>query len=307
MHLKTDVLRPGVLLLMSALTLDVSAQAFDVDGQAPNCLILPDEVVEVSGAVPGVIEEVLVKRGDVVRAGQVLARLEASVERAVTELADARASASAELRLRQVELGYDVQHRDRLIELQQRRVASSQSLEDAQRVAEAARWQLRLAEERRREAALSKRRADAVLALKTVRAPIDGVVVSRHRSAGEHVDSDAIVRIARLDPLRVEVLTPVDMFGKVKPGMRMHVRTELAPEERHSASVVAVDPVADPGSGMFAVELSLPNPDRRLPAGVKCFGELIDEPATPVQSDSVPTVADASLVDVPSKPPASAH
>lgn len=281
-----------------ALTLGGNASlAMEFDHTALNCVILPDEVVDISSSVPGVLEDILVDRSDRIEKGQVLARMEASVEQAVSALAAARAAAISELRLREAELGYDVQHSERLSQLQQRHVASSQSYEDAQRTAEAARWRLQLAEERRNEARLDQQRASALLNQKTIRSPIDGVVIARHHSVGEHVNSEAVVTVARLDPLRVEVLTPVALFGKIKPGMRMNVRAEIDPETPRTAEVVAVDPVADAGSGMFAVELTLPNPGNALPAGIKCYSELLND------EQPAPVAAKPSTVAANSVPP----
>ena len=240
-----------------------------------NCVILPDQEVEVGSPVPGVLEQVLVRRSDRVERGQVLARLESSVERATVDLARARAVEDSELELRHVELRYDVQHRDRLNTLHDRHVVSAQNLEDGERVAHAARLRVRIAEERRLEALLEQRRADAVLALKTIRSPIDGIVVQEHRTAGEYVEDQPIMRIVRLDPLRVEVIAPLALFGKVSTGMHMGIAPETDPKSQHVATVTAVDPVADPGSGTFGVELELPNPGLGLPAGIKCRGRLL--------------------------------
>jgi len=38
----------------------------------------------------------------------------------------------------------------------------------------------------------------------------------------------------------------------------------------HKARVVVVDKVIDAASGTFGVRLTLPNPGRRIPAGLKC-------------------------------------
>ena len=38
----------------------------------------------------------------------------------------------------------------------------------------------------------------------------------------------------------------------------------------HTARVKVVDPVIDAASGTFGVRLELPNPNYRLPAGLKC-------------------------------------
>ena len=295
-HISTPRLACTALLWLVA----GSAMATELDAQNLNCVILPDEVVDISSSVPGVLEAMLVDRSDRIEKGQVLARMESSVEQAVNALAGARAAAISELRLREAELGYDEQHRDRLTQLQQRHVASSQSLEDAERTAEAAHWRLRLAQERREEAQLDQQRARAILNQKTIRSPIDGVVIARHHSVGEHVNSEPVVTVARLNPLRVEVLTPIDMFGKITPGMVMDVRAEVDPDTRRLARVVAVDPVADAGSGMFAVELTLPNPDNALPAGIKCYSAMVDEHAPAIPGPAAPAEPSSTVAAAPS-------
>jgi len=261
-----------------------------------NCVVLPDEQVEVSSAVPGVIEEILVRRSDRVDQGQVLARLESSVEQATIALASARAQTDAEIRLRRVELDYDVQHRERLQALHVRSVVSSQNLEDVQRAADVAQLRLRLAEDRHREAALERHRADAMLALKTIRSPIEGVIVERHRTVGEYVEDQPILRVVRLDPLRIEVIAPLTLFGVVEKGMQMGIRPETEPEREFVAMVSTVDAVADPGSGTFGIQLELPNPDLELPAGIKCKGRLLPQTAV----DTVlPEPAHASMTGDP--------
>jgi multidrug efflux pump subunit AcrA (membrane-fusion protein) len=92
------------------------------------CVILPDEQVEVSSPVAGIIGEVLVRRSDRVVRGEVLARLESSVEEATVALTYARAATNAELQLRKVELGYDVQRRDRLQTLHANNTVSRMAL-----------------------------------------------------------------------------------------------------------------------------------------------------------------------------------
>lgn len=264
------------ILLLIAWASSTAAAASGVAAHTSlNCVILPDEQVELSSSVAGVIEEVLVRRSDRVRRGQVLARLESSVEEATVALARARERSDAEFRLREVELVYDTQRHDRLQALQARHVVSFQNLEDAERAAEAAELRVRLAADRRREALLERHRADAVLALKTLRSPIDGVIVQRYKTVGEYIEDQPVVRIARLDPLRVEVIAPLALFGLVHEGMQVAVRPETDPEHERITTIVAVDAVADPGSGTFGVQLELPNPGLELPAGIKCKGRLL--------------------------------
>ena len=59
--------------------------------QALGCMLEPSKQVEVSSPVPGVLDDVLVRRGDPVFAGRILFTLKAGVESAAVELARARA------------------------------------------------------------------------------------------------------------------------------------------------------------------------------------------------------------------------
>jgi multidrug efflux pump subunit AcrA (membrane-fusion protein) len=116
--------------------------------------------------------------------------------------------------------------------------------------------------------------AAAQLAQRTVRAPISGVVVERFMSPGEYVDQKPILRIAAIDPLRVDVLVPAAAFGQVAPGMKGVVTPELLSRSRHTAEVKTVDRVIDAGTNTFRVRLELPNPGGALPAGLRCQVDL---------------------------------
>ena len=67
------------------------------------------------------------------------------------------------------------------------------------------------------------------------------------------------------------------LFGSIKPGTQAEVFPELDDGASHQATVVLVDPMGDAASGTFGVRLSLPNPDNRIPAGLKCRIQLKDE------------------------------
>ncbi len=89
-------------------------------------------------------------------------------------------------------------------------------------------------------------------------------------SPGELAQQEKILKIAQIDPLNVEVIAPVEMFGSIKTGMRAKVRPEDPVGRAYRASVKVVDRVVDAASGTFGVRLELPNPRHRIPAGVKC-------------------------------------
>jgi len=112
-----------------------------------------------------------------------------------------------------------------------------------------------------------------ILALRTIRSPLSGVVVEKVLSPGEFATSnlkDPILRLAEINPLNVEVVLPVSQYGRINPGMKAAVFPEQPIGGQYRATVKIVDRVVDAASGTFGVRLSLPNKQNRIPAGVKC-------------------------------------
>jgi multidrug efflux pump subunit AcrA (membrane-fusion protein) len=95
-------------------------------------------------------------------------------------------------------------------------------------------------------------------------------VVERLLAPGETAGRSPILKLAQIDPLRVEVFAPVALLGKIRTGMRARVVPEAPLNGAHTARVIVVDRVVDPASGTFGVRLELANGDYRLPAGLKC-------------------------------------
>lgn len=249
-----------------------------------HCVVLPSAVVDVSSGVNGRVETIDVERGDRVQAGQVVAALESGVEQANLVLAQARAELENEIHLRKARLAFEERKRERTNKLHLSRVVSIHEQDEAQTEAQLARWQLREAIDNQYLARLELERAAQVLKRRLVSSPIDGVVVDRFKWPGEYVEEEPILRVARLDPLWVEVVAPVALHGTISNGMLAEVVSENEPEAAHEARVIVIDPMGDAASGTFRVRLELPNPELTLLGGIKCrarFSELT--PATSPQ------------------------
>ena len=131
--------------------------------------------------------------------------------------------------------------------------------------------QVQQALDRKRQAELEHNRALADLKRRTLVSPIDGVVVERYKQPAEHIDFEPVLKLAQLNPLRVDVFAPASLYGKVQAGMTASVVPELGASTRtYTAQVVLVDQVIDGPSNTFGIRLSFPNPDNRLPSGLKC-------------------------------------
>jgi RND family efflux transporter MFP subunit len=257
------------LLLLAAPVMAAEPQDFE-------CLIEPKVTVALSTPVEGIIEKVHVDRGDLVKKGQVVVELESDVERAVVE----RARVSLEFAERDLA---------RNEELSRTNVISDQDLDEAQSGEEVARVDLQ--------------RARAALAQRTIRSPVNGVVIKRHHSPGEYADTRPILELAEVDPLYVEVFAPVSALGSIRPGMTAQVVPEGPLGGSHEATVTVVDSVVDAASGTFGVRLELPNPDHAIPAGLNCrvrLGDVPEEkPAADTGAAPLPAVEAAAAEEEP--------
>ena len=95
--------------LSSACLLPSHASAAELD-----CLVKPEMYVEVSSSVVSVLEEILVETGDVVRKGQPLAKLEASVEKARVKMAQLQVDHVSDIENRKVQLQYKKLNHERM-------------------------------------------------------------------------------------------------------------------------------------------------------------------------------------------------
>ena len=235
-----------------------------------DCVIQPTEVVELSSSVSGIIGAVNVDRSDPVEIGQVVAQLQSDVEQAQVELSKQRAGFEGEIESKRASLGFARRNQERTQKLYTKKAVPFGVLDEAKTDAVLAATELRTAQQNRRMAELELARAEATLALRTVRSPISGVVMERLKSAGEFVEDKPILRIAQIDPLRVEVIVPVGKFGTITTGMRAEVTPELTRKRKYIAEVTIVDKVVDAASGTFGVRLELPNPGNFIPGGLRC-------------------------------------
>jgi len=245
-----------------------------VPARALGCLIEPGRVADVGSPVVGVVEHLLVDRGDRVRAGQPLLTLRAEVERANVAVTARRAAINADVRAAQANLELAVQKLRRAEDLVRENFISHQALELARGEHELATQKLRQVQSQREVWAQEQRLAEAQLGLRTVRSPFDGVVAERFTNPGERVEDKPLLRVAAIDPLRVELMVPTSLYGRLRPGGKVDIQPELPGTLPVVATVTHVDPVLDAASNSFRVRLSLPNPDQSLPAGLRCRAEL---------------------------------
>ena len=252
----------------------IALVATGASGAEFDCVVDPRQVVEIRSPVEGVIEKITVDRGDYVTQGQVLVQLDSAVERASAALALQRSQLQGAVRSGESRVEYSTRKHSRQEELFKQNFISAQARDESATERKLAEAEYKEAVDNRTLADLEYKRQNEVLRLKTIRSPFSGVVTERLMHPGEVAEAGVgrkpVLKIAEIDTLHVEVILPVQAFGKVKIGTKAEVLPEQPIGGRYEALVKIVDRVFDAASGTFGVRLELPNKQRTLPAGMRC-------------------------------------
>lgn len=238
------------------------------------CVIEPTESVEVGTEVIGVLKSVLVERGDTVKKGQILARLSANVERQTVDLASLRVKDFTEIESANAAREHAYREKDRAEQLFEQNLISKQALDKAATEASLAEHRLKQAREGHNQSKQELNLANAKLSQRYIKSPIDGIVSERYMSAGQRVQNEALVKIVKVSPLRVDVIIPAEHFKQFKLGEKYMITPELPGFEPTAATVTIIDRVIDAASNTFRITLNLPNHDSSIPAGARCQADL---------------------------------
>jgi RND family efflux transporter MFP subunit len=246
----------------------------------------------ISAEVAGRVARMAVDMGDKVEAGSPLVLLDAerlryhaNEQEAALQQARAKLGAqgdhlpppgqtpdvlSAAAKRAQAQQSYD-----RARALAEKNLISRQDLEAAQtnlqtavaahEAAIAAERELR-AEMVAREATLNSATRD--LKDTTIRAPFDGVVAERMVSEGQYVTAQApVVRLVRLDPLRLTADVPEKFAPNVHVGQPIELTTDAFPDTPVTGTITRISPDVNLKSRAFAIEADVRNEDGQLKPG----------------------------------------
>jgi membrane fusion protein, heavy metal efflux system len=298
--------RPGAATVQGTLTPPGQSRAPRANPAATmGCLISPLRVADIGSPVTGVLSQVHVDIGDSVRRSQVLATLRHDVEVAGEQAAHQRWSLEADVRAAESQLALARQRHARAQELLTEGFVSAQAVEQARTELQIAEQRVAQSSGQREILARDLGVARAQVDQRIVRAPFDGVVVERWRHPGERVEERPMLRIATLDPLRVDLVVPAMRFGQYAINDVVSIRPELPGAGPVPAVVTNIDRVIDAASNTFRVRLTLANPGHRVPAGARCAVE--GGPGAASASAAPPAAAAAPApVSAPAAPPAGA-
>ncbi|WP_294610910.1 efflux RND transporter periplasmic adaptor subunit [uncultured Roseovarius sp.] len=198
--------------------------------------------IEIVPEVDGRLIELAIEPGAKVEKGDILARLDDTIERA--DLVEAEAVLTEQR-----------QTVERIRQLRLTNAVSQASQEEAT---------ARLA-----EATAEVERARRRLADRIISAPFAGVVGLTNYDVGARVsEGQVLTRLDDLSEVEVEFSLPETLFAQIERGQKLTARSAAFPGREFTGTIDAVDNRIDPLSRAFRTRALIPNPDSTLPAGM---------------------------------------
>ncbi len=229
------------------------------------------ETVEVGTQVSGQVAEIYVDFNDAVEQGQLIARIDPVI------LEQEVRSAEVNLARNQADLDQNRRELERTRELH-----ATQVVTDSER--DLAEYEFALADAAFRSAEISLERARRNLQYTEIRAPIDGVVVSRDVEVGQTVAaslSAPVLFVLAQDLGEMEILAFVDEsdIGQIEDEQPVHFTVQAYPEREFSGSVgqVRLQSMTQENVVTYSVVVTVGNKDGALLPGMTATLDIVIE------------------------------
>ena len=238
----------------------------------------PVNQTTVKAKVSGEIRQVMVREGEAVKAGQVLARFDTSdLDAKLNDRVGALESSRAQLALAQKT------HAQNLLLLKQNFI--SQTAYDS------AESNLSV-----NQGALKSLEAQAQLAKNALRdavviTTLAGTVAKRHIQPGEKVNFDSpLFTVVDLIRMELQAMVPANDIPEIAIGMPVELAIEGFGERRFKGEVERINPMTEAGTRAILVFVQIPNPDAVLRGGMFATGRIRLAAGKPV-----PTLPDTAI------------
>ena len=252
----------------------------------------------VSSKVTGKVLEVFVEEGKAVRRGQVLARLDDSQIRAALAVAQAqlgsarKAAAEDQARLREAELSLG-----RRRQLLKEGVIGRAELDTSEAQVESLKARIALADEQVHVATTQIKAIQTDLADMVVRAPFDGIAISKDAQPGEMISPvsagggftrTGICTIVDMTSLEIEVDVSESYINRVRPAQPVEAVLDAYPDWRIPAQVITTVPSADRQKATVRVRIGFEKLDPRILPDMGIKVSFLNDRAAPTAGDVAP-------------------
>jgi HlyD family secretion protein len=234
------------------------------------------ETVDVGTQVSGVVQELYVDFNSIVKKGQVIARLDPSLIQTQIEQQEANVIRSeADLDRLKVSLADAQQKLERAKELSARNLIAKTELEAAELNVKTQMSQIRSSEAGLNQARSQLNTQKVNLGHTVIRAPIDGIVISRNVDQGQTVAasmSAPTLFILAADLTKMQVLANIDEseVGRMRPGQPVTFRVDAYMAQTFTGTVeqVRLQPSTVQNVVTYQTVIAVPNPEYKLMPGM---------------------------------------
>jgi len=224
--------------------------------------------VVITPEIPGLVQEIAFESGATVSKGDLLVRLDTSLEKAQLS------SVEAQVQLAEVNL-------KRIRTLSDQNMISKSELDSA-------------------EATLKQYQgnADAIqstIQKKTIRAPFDGRLGIRQINLGQNLDTGkSIVSLQSLMPIYAEFSLTQQELARLKTGMAIHISTDAYPGREFKGTLTAINPDLDPSTRSIGLQATFENSEKLLRPGMFVRVQVLLE-----EDKNVVVIPTTSVVSAP--------
>lgn len=264
----TDSASPAVVETVQARVVESRVQEVPVNLPSTGTIHAMETTV-VSAQVMGRIQQVLVREGDSVRAGQTLVVLDDAALRSSLEQAQAGLKAAQNARAAaQANASLATSTFNRYKQLESERSVSPQEMDEVSQRAEAAQANLEAVRAQTDEAQAQVNGARTMLGYTRLVAPFSGVVTARMVDPGTMAAPGVpLVQVDQAGALQLQAPVDESAIGAVHKGMKVQVEIDGAASTNIAGTVAEIVPAADPSSHSFLVKIDLPS-STQLRAGM---------------------------------------
>jgi RND family efflux transporter MFP subunit len=227
------------------------------------------ETAIVSAQLAGRIQQVLVREGDSVRAGQLLVVLDDAAQRASVDQAQSAAKAvQNEQSAAQTDAKLATTTLERYRKLQAEKSVSAQEMDEVTHRADASAARLEALRAQSDAARSQEKGARIMQGYARLHAPFAGVVTVRLADPGTLASPGApLLQVDSGGPLQLVASVDESSIGLVHKGMKVPIIVGSAPSAGITGTVAEIAPAADPASRSFLVKIDVPS-SGALHAGV---------------------------------------
>lgn len=249
--------------------------------------------VEVGARVSGKVEKILVKLGQKVKKGELIAELDSITQENTLNSAQAQLAAyKAQLVAAQTAYRVANSNFQRIAKLYKRKASSLDDYENAQNNLDSAKANVEQIQAQIKQSEIEVNTAATNLNYTKITSPIDGTVISIPVSVGQTVNANqttpTIIQVADLDTMLIKPEISEGDITKIKPGMKVQFTTLAEPDEIYQAEIASVDPalttltdneysesVSDTNAIYYYANVLVPNPEHKLQIGMTTQNTII--------------------------------